>query len=135
MRLCAELPVDAPDEEINDAYFQAVKNIQSQEPTKKKSSKSVFGVGDAAPVYYADVAAPQSQYQAAPPPTQMVNERLDSLQQSINRVEDRLNSHISREEHDALMEEHRQLRQEVNNMHNFVRTIFVERQPTPPLPN
>jgi len=50
---------------------------------------------------------------------------LDSLQQAMNRVEKRLNSHISREEHDALMEEHRQLREEVNNLLNFVRTIFV----------
>ena len=29
MRLCAELPVGALGEEVNDAYFQAVQNIES----------------------------------------------------------------------------------------------------------
>ena len=86
--------VDAPDEEINDAYFQAVNNIESQAPRKKKPSKNVYGVGDAVGVYYADVATPQSQYQVAPPPAQIVNERLDHLQGSIDRVEARLNQHI-----------------------------------------
>ena len=101
----------------------------------KKNSKSVFGVGDAAPVYYADVVAPQSQHQAAPSPTQVMNERLDSLNQAMARVEERLNSHISREEHESLMEEHRRLREEVNNMFHFMRTVFMERHPPPPPPN
>jgi len=95
----------------------------------------VFGVGDAASVYYPEVATPQSQYQAAPSPTQVMNERLDSLNQAMARVEERLNSHISREEHESLMEEHRRLREEVNNMFHFMRTVFMERHPPPPPPN
>ena len=97
----------------------------------------MFGVGDAAAVYYADVAAPETQYQATPPPNQLANERLNKLQLSMNRVENRLNSHISREEHEELVAEHRRLRLEVEHLLGFMRTLFAERgfsHPPPPPP-
>ena len=79
--------IDAPVERLNDAYFQAVKNIESQTPRKKKPSKAVYGVGDAAQHYYVEFVRTQSQHQAAPPPAQMVNERMDHLQEVLNQID------------------------------------------------
>ena len=68
MRLIAPLPVDAPVERLNDAYFKAVKTIESHAPKKKNPSKAVFGVGDVSHHYYAKFVTPQYHYQSAPPP-------------------------------------------------------------------
>ena len=121
---------------MNDAYFQAVKHIESDEPTKKPN-KSVFGVGDAAAVYYADVVAPETQTQPTPPPEQFTNERLDELQRAMNQVTQSLQSNIPREEFDRLVAEHRRLSEEVQQLLSFMRTVFAERglsQPPPPPP-
>ena len=117
--------IDAPVERLNDAYFQAVKNIESQTPRKKKPSKAVYGVGDAAQHYYVEFVTLQSQHQGAPPPAhQMVNERLDHLQEVLDQIDDGLKNAISREEHMALVEEQRKTREGVNHLPSFVRTLF-----------
>ena len=126
--LIAPLLVDAHVERLNDAYSQAVKNIKSQVP-----------VGDAAQHYYAKFVTPQSQHQTAPPPAEMVNERLDHLQEVLDNIDDRLNNAISREEHMTLVEEQRKTREEVNHLLSFVRTLFQQnsafQQPPPPPPS
>ena len=48
-------------DDLNDVYLKAIKNIESQAPKKKKFSKVVFRVGDAAQHYYADLVLPLSQ--------------------------------------------------------------------------
>ena len=82
---------------------------------------------------------PQSQHQASPPPAQMVNERLDHLQEVLDNIDDRLNNAISREEHMTLVEEQRKTREEVNHLLSFVRTLFQQnsafQQPPPPPPS
>ena len=119
--LIAPLLVDAHVERLNDAYSQAVKNIKSQVP-----------VGDAAQHYYAKFVTPQSQHQTAPPPAEMVNERLDHLQEVLDNIDDRLNNAISREE------QHK-TREEVNYLLSFVRSLFQKnpafQQPPPPPPS
>ena len=92
-----------PVERLNDAYFQAIKTIESQTPRKKKLSKAVFDVGDVAQYYYAEFVTSQSQHQAAPSPAQMVNERSDHLQEILNQINNRLNNAISREQHMTLV--------------------------------
>ena len=124
---------------MNDAYFQAVKNIESQALRKKKPSKAVYGVGDTTQHYYAEFVTPQSQHLAAPPPAQMVNERLDHLQEVLDNIDVRLNNVISREEYMALVEEQCKTREEVNHMLSFVHTLFQQnstfQQPPPPPPS
>ena len=126
-----------PVERLNDAYFQAVKTIESQAPRKKKPSKIVFGVGDAVQHYYVEFVMSQSQHQAAPPPAQRINERLDHLQQVMNQIDDCLNIVIFREDHMSLVEEQRKTRKEVNHLLSFVRTLFqqnsaFQQSPKPP---
>ena len=66
-RLNAPLPIDASVEHLNDAYFKTVKTIELQAPKKKKPSKAVFGVGDAAQHYYAVFVMLQSQRSSSGP--------------------------------------------------------------------
>ena len=97
----------------------------------------MFGVGDAAAVYYADVVAPETQTQPTPPPQQLANERLDELQRSMNRVTESLQANIPREEFDRLVAEHERLSREVQHLLGFMRTVFAERgfsDPPPPPP-
>ena len=101
---------------MNDAYFKAVKTIESQAPRKKKPFKAVFGVGDATQHYYAEFVTPQ---------------------QVVNQIDERLNNVISWEEHMALVEEQRKTTEEVNHLLSFVRTLFqqnsaFQQSPKPP---
>ena len=96
----------------------------------------MFGLGEAAETYYSDSAASQSQTQETPPPLQLVNERLDELQQSLNTVTQNMSTNISREEFERLVQEHKRLSDELNHFLGFMRGIFIERGfPPPPPPN